>query len=302
MKYTTMNNFKVIDKSNGTKKIFSPPLSLRVVQLFFRIVSNIVPIMTTNFILKRFYKPSFALEKRRRKNSKINSIQIHSKDFYITSEEYKIHVLQFGKGNKVLLSHGWGGNGMSFHKFISPLVNSGFQPIAIDFPAHGSSSGIETSMFDFINTIDLICKKLGPFHAIIGHSVGGLATLNYLSKNHTINKAILISSPASIDTILSYYKRLFSLSDKVTEGIKLDISRRFHIQFSEISIHKLHLSIKTPTMIFHDKYDFQIPYTDGKLIAQKMQNTQFVLTKGLGHYRIIKDRSVISESLHFLKN
>ena len=48
----------------------------------------------------------------------------------------------FSRGRTVVMIHGAGGNGHSWHKQIAHLANA-HSPIAIDLPGHGRSSGVD---------------------------------------------------------------------------------------------------------------------------------------------------------------
>lgn len=289
---------KEIKKSDYPRLHSKIPFYFRVVQNLIGIASKIAPGMTTKVLLTKFYKPSD--HRPNSKNGQTFFFKINQKDLFLNKNDQKVHLDLHGEGRKVLFCHGWGGIGDSFYRFIDPLVASGYQFILVDFPAHGLSSGTESSIFDFISTIELIIKELGPIYALVGHSVGGLAAMNVLAKNHNITKSIIISCPASIKSVVGTYKRMLKLSDKVIRKLMDNIEQKFEISIPEKSIHGLNSHLKSSTLIFHDKYDSTIPYEDGILIEQKWLNSKFISTIGLGHHRILRDETVISESIDFL--
>lgn len=292
--------YKEINRLRNVKR--RSPFLLKIPKLFFGITSRIAPGLTTKFLLTQFYKPDHHRLNNGNKARQIKPLTSQKEELFLKNGQHKLHVSLHGNGPRVLLCHGWGGSSSSFHCFIDPLVNSGFQAVTVDFPAHGLSSGKESSMFDFIKTIELINDKLGSINAIIGHSVSGLATINFLADSSNVEKAILISSPASIKTVVGTYKRLLNLSDKVTHRIEDNLEKKFNITIHEKSINALNTKLNTPVLIFHDKFDYTIPYSDGICIAQKWPNAKFISTIGLGHHRILKDETVIVESINFLKN
>src|SRR6187402_254828 len=87
------------------------------------------------------------------------------------------------KGNEtiILLIHGWESNSSRWKKMLPYLKKSGSTIIAIDGPAQGLSSGKEFSVPKYAEFIDIVVKKYQP-HYIIGHSLGGKASLYYQYK------------------------------------------------------------------------------------------------------------------------
>ncbi|WP_164135036.1 alpha/beta hydrolase, partial [Serratia marcescens] len=62
-----------------------------------------------------------------------------------------------------------------FEKYIIALQKKGFEVLAFDAPAHGSSDGERINGINYRDCILQIEKKWGALYAIIGHSFGGFA-------------------------------------------------------------------------------------------------------------------------------
>src|ERR1700683_1048787 len=84
-------------------------------------------------------------------------------------------IQDFSRGRAVVMIHGAGGNGHSWHKQIAHLANAN-SPIAIDLPGHGRSSGTDgmNSMREFADFVAAFLDALQIRSAVIaGHSMGG---------------------------------------------------------------------------------------------------------------------------------
>ncbi len=74
----------------------------------------------------------------------------------------------------VLLVHGWGGSARSMQALVEPLRASGCNVIAFDAPAHGASQGRQTTLLNVAASLRGIAGEIGPLHAVVGHSFGGM--------------------------------------------------------------------------------------------------------------------------------
>ena len=73
----------------------------------------------------------------------------------------------FGTGPRVLLVHGWEGRGVNLGKFIAPLVDAGYQAIALDGPAHGESPGKTMDPVHFAQGVIEAGNEVGPLAGVI---------------------------------------------------------------------------------------------------------------------------------------
>ena len=121
---------------------------------------------------------------------------------YITNKqnntETKIFYTDLGKGQPVILIHGWPLNGASWESQIAALVDNGFRCIAYDRRGFGKSD--VASEYDYDNlTSDLhaIIETLKLNDVILaGFSMGGGEVVRYFTKygGANVKKAALIAS------------------------------------------------------------------------------------------------------------
>jgi hypothetical protein len=58
---------------------------------------------------------------------------------------------------------------------------------------------------------------------------------------------------------------------------------------------------RAPMLLFHDRDDAEVPWSDGAAIASAWPGARFVTTVGLGHRKILRDERVVAETVAFLK-
>ena len=104
-----------------------------------------------------------------------------------------------GKGNNIILLHGWGMHGGLWGKF-NDLLSESFETHAIDLPGFGYST---ESKNDF--TLDSISKAVEEYISnltapviLVGWSLGGLIAQNILKRKHVeVSKLVLIATTPS---------------------------------------------------------------------------------------------------------
>ena len=74
-----------------------------------------------------------------------------------------------------MIVHGFRSYSYKFEKYILALKKEGFEVVAFDAPAHGTSDGKLINAYIYKQSLDHIEKAHGPFYGIMGHSLGGLA-------------------------------------------------------------------------------------------------------------------------------
>ena len=224
-------------------------------------------------------------------------------DMEVKSIGKTVRMYQWGdQGPRVLLAHGWSGRGTQFTRLGQALLDKGYQVIAFDAPAHGQSTGKRTLMLHFIETIKTADAQHGPFHAIIGHSMGGIAALNAVG-SHGVKPAYLVTIgiPDSIKRIFFQFAQVMGLKPVIAQynidylakvyGTDIDrLAGSYNAQKTDVS-----------TLIIHDRDDKEVPYTEAQSIAAKLPNGQLLLTQSMGHRRILHDKKVIEKILYFLE-
>ena len=98
----------------------------------------------------------------------------------------------------MVLVHGWSSKGFHFRKFIDPLVQKGFTVVIPDLPGHVSSEGKSTNVLEFRATIGAIVKHFDSVYALVGHSLGAMASVLFLGQKttHKVDRLVVANSAA----------------------------------------------------------------------------------------------------------
>ena len=215
----------------------------------------------------------------------------------------KVRVYHFGESSKkILLVHGWSGRGTQLVKFAEEFLKLGYATISFDAPAHGKSKGRTTLMPEFIETILELENKFGPFEAAIGHSLGGMSLLNAVKKGLDINRLVIIGSGNIVKDILDDFVQKLELEPKISELLETHFERNDIQTMNSYSSFHAARSISIPVLIVHDENDDEVPVKCAHHIHENLENSTLLITKNLGHRKILGNPKVIDQVIHFIKN
>lgn len=256
------------------------------------------PALATKFALKLFATPiNFKTPERElmlRKSAKNELI-------FIPSIKKDIMVYTYGYSQKkVLIAHGWSGRGTQLYELADKILENKMMVISFDGPAHGLSSGKTTSMPEFLEVIREIDKKYGPFDMAIGHSFGGMVLLNSVARNYLrIQKLVIIGTDDSVYDIIKSFITKIELKPKIATYLKVFIEKKFKESLESYNSSNAAKKIITPTLVIHDSEDTYVPVSSATIIRQNLKNGELLITNGLGHHKIFKDKAIIERIINF---
>jgi pimeloyl-ACP methyl ester carboxylesterase len=207
------------------------------------------------------------------------------------------HVSIFGESNNMtIVSHGWGDTSESFQQMIITLTQQGYTVAAIDHIGHGKSSGKQSHLLSFIESLELLVEQFNEdrvqVDAIIGHSMGAIATLNlpyYLLEN---KKIILISSPIKFFELMFDKVEQAGISKKLLTRVLESISQSYGKTWHQLTTESNRTKLNLDFTFIHDRQDRYAPFKDVVDFLQQ-EKTVLIETEGLGHRRILSDTKVI---------
>lgn len=206
------------------------------------------------------------------------------------------------KGPKVLMIHGWSGRASQFHNIAEFLHQKGFHIFSIEAPEHGELQGKRTHMLSFVDAVEECHLRFGEFDFAIGHSLGGMALFNALSRNLWFDKMVIIGSPANISNVIHDFCEKVNLDERVAQGIIQYIEKRYQLKEDEASSDYLCQIYRPEGLIIHDINDQDVPVENGRIMHSKWRGSKYLETEGLGHRRVLRDSTVQSAIYDFLKN
>ncbi|GAA4280888.1 alpha/beta fold hydrolase [Gaetbulibacter aestuarii] len=204
-----------------------------------------------------------------------------------------------GTGDTVILAHGWESNTYRWRDLIHALTALDFTVISLDGPAHGNSSGKRFNTLDYSACLAEVAKK-HKADSIIGHSVGGMATVFSISfhKVSGLKKIVLLGAPSNFTGILKRYGQMMDYSSRVMKAITTNIEKEFKHPPEFFNAFEFSKDISAEGLIIHDQKDPIIPFSDANDYKTHMLNAKLIETKGLGHG--LKSEAVYKHITEFL--
>jgi pimeloyl-ACP methyl ester carboxylesterase len=204
---------------------------------------------------------------------------------------------------KLLILHGFESSVLNFDVYLQPLLKKGYEILGFDAPAHGVSGGKKINAVDYKNFILHILERYGPITSFVTHSFGGLALSLALEEvPHDEGwKAVLIAPATESSTAAKHFSSLLQLDEGVQEEFALLVEQANHHPLSWYSVARASKHIKAQVLFLQDKQDFITPMSDVETIMQKgYANFQFVISDGLGHSKIYRDKETVQRIVQFL--
>ncbi|MEO9476680.1 MAG: alpha/beta hydrolase [Cyclobacteriaceae bacterium] len=274
---------------------------MEMIKKALRFLHHLFPGFVARVIWYFFTKPG---------KSKFNKAQVGLLENASTEKRnykgFEIHSYRWGEsGPKVLLAHGWRSKIGDFRRMIEALVAQGYVVEGVDMKAHGRSSGEHTGLPEFRDILKEYYLEHAPFDAIIGYSMGGIATGVMLSeipnelqpKNHFLIAAppharyFFKTTVQDIGCNTTVYDRLCGLVEtQFGESIDYFDLRNKTVELSKSNIH-----------LIYDEDDQLVPFAYGRELGAMLPDAHFVHTKGIGHYKIIAYPDVIDYVLQSLE-
>jgi len=208
-------------------------------------------------------------------------------------------------GQKILIVHGFSSYSYKFEKYIQPLLKEGFEVLAFDAPAHGLSEGKMINALIYQRFLQTIEQQFAPIHGFVAHSLGGLATALLLEQmDLSVNRKLVLIAPATeTRSAIKGFYTLFRIKEPVQVEFEQLIMEMTGKTADHFSIKRVVQSTRLPTLWIHDQGDRICPYAD-TLPVQSLQlpHIRFMVTEGLGHNKIYRDKEVMSAVIDFLRN
>ena len=261
-------------------------------------LSFIHPKMAVDLGLKLFTTPL-------KKKNKGHLLPKDMKSFSKRVAGKKLTLYKYGNSHrKILLIHGWEGAASDFSRFYEPLVENGYEVLAVDLPGHGQSPSSRLNAIQAAKIIQCLEIEYGPFSAMIGHSFGAYSIGYAISQYKELIGIpfIGIGSPNKLSKILSNFSNFVGFSSLQNHYLSAKVEQKMNIKVDEFEYGKFIKNHEGPILIVHDKKDRQVPFRVIDEIKSETPNPNFIITEGLGHNRILGDKVTIGNIINFIEN
>lgn len=206
------------------------------------------------------------------------------------------------KAKRVLLVHGWAGAGVQFKDFIAPLLAAGYHVTLIDLPAHGHSSGHKTHLPGNTKVLMQVLEHFSDTQAVVAHSFGATTTCIALSWGAKIEKVVLFAPMSDVAQGLSKTLKKFGATKNIFECVKLRAEENFNISWEKLSPVCFSHELSTPALIIHDRDDSDVDVAHAKRLQMMWPQSKLLITEGLGHFKILRNKDLIQKTLQFIND
>jgi pimeloyl-ACP methyl ester carboxylesterase len=270
---------------------------------YLNALSIISPRLGGKIAVNLFQKVRLKQPKRREK-----AFYLNAKSFRIPFQKEDIFAYELGnpEGILVFLNHGWDSNSGSFGKFAEKLLATGkYRVIAFDLPAHHKSKYKYTNLFEaksaFRTVLDFI-EPTKPFH-VIAHSFGAsVAAFTLSESDYIVDKIVFLSGNDIMEDVFKQFQKMIGFNDKIYNEIEKLTLKIIKTPLNELVVSNRLLKVNfNKLLIIHDKYDKVIPYKNAKSIHNKINNSVILPFEKIGHYRMLWNDEVVSETVNFLE-
>jgi pimeloyl-ACP methyl ester carboxylesterase len=196
-------------------------------------------------------------------------------------------------GTSVLLVHGWTGEASFMTAFAEHFRKRGLRAVLFDFPAHGQSAGEHTSLIACAHAVREIAEALGPMHAVVGHSLGGMAALLAggggapMPRAYPFQDYVLVAVPDRFSEVTRKFGEELGLLPAAQRVYEQRLEEIAHRRMADFTGAKLLAATGRPALLLHARDDADVEFADAEAIAAFCSGVQLQACDGLGHRRIL---------------
>ena len=281
-------------------KKHKPPFIIRFLRWVFPKLEKISPSLATVYFERIFFTPF-----RYKATDKEKEFELSAAKSTIPVDGKNIQTYEWGTENQpyVIVVHGWAGRATQFRKFVPVFNQAGFRVYGFDGPAHGKSEGKRTTIVEFEQVLRKIVELKGIPAGIIAHSFGGGASIFAIRNGLPVTKLISIASPTISDEIIRSYLNAIGGSWPTGVRFKELIQKRYGKPFEEFTASfAIKYISNLDLLLIHDTEDRDVSIRQAQEMVTLYTKAKLITTQGLGHNRILKDDTVITSCLDFIKN
>ena len=272
-------------------------LKMSPVRTAFAILGRAAPGLAATWALDLFFTP-----RGRRRSRRITALLSGARRFDLELDGLRVAAWSWGDGPAVYLVHGWAGVGGQLAAFVPPLLAAGFRVVTFDAPGHGASGGRRSSIVHFARALHALVATEGRAHALIAHSLGAAAVVRALAQGLPVERAVFVGPTVGPRDWSERFRAHLGVPPRVMAAMRERSERWLGARWEEFDVPELARNQSVPLLIFHDRGDAEVPWSDGAAIAGAWPGARMVTTTGLGHRRILRDDGVVRQAVAFVKD
>lgn len=216
---------------------------------------------------------------------------------------------RWGTGERpVLLVHGWESRGSRFAALVSELLDLGLSPVAFDAPGHGEGAGESMTIVDLCDIAWALDDEHGPFEMVVAHSLGVTATFLALREGALrAERVVAISGVPDFGYLVDGFCARLGLRARLNAELRRRIERELFPGegdiWSRFAVPRALTEVGRPlsVLVVHDEDDDMVDPIHSRALADALgDRAELVVTRGLGHRRILGDPRVVASVRDFV--
>lgn len=197
------------------------------------------------------------------------------------------------------LLHGWEGHGAQLGAFAGPLAAAGFRIVSWDHPGHGESPGDEAHVPLLARLLPEIVAQVGPFHGLVGHSMGAAGAALGTRHGVTPRGLVLLAPPMSMRERVDRVAARLGIEEPLKSAFIAEVARRTRSTFGEIDLMAVARLAPCPLLVFHDPEDADTSFAAAEEVVGLWRGARLVPCPGRGHYRILATPDIVARAVEF---
>lgn len=268
-------------------------LALRAV---FRTVGSVAPETAA-----RWAETIFCTPPRHEPRSADEAFLAIGRRFAVRSGRDELAAWEWGTGPTVVMVHGWGSRAGRFSVMGRGLLEAGFRVVAYDAPAHGLSTGRLSSLVEFARALRAVADTAGPIHGLVGHSLGGAASVLALRDGLAAERLVLLAAPSDVVQFSTAFADHLRIPSAARTAMRRNLELRLQARWEDLHLPTIVRGLRTPALLVHDRQDTDVPFHHAERIAAAWHGARIVATDGLGHRAVLRDPAVVRATTAFLR-
>jgi pimeloyl-ACP methyl ester carboxylesterase len=220
--------------------------------------------------------------------------------FTVRANGQAVAAYRWGTGPAVLCTHGWWSHAGRFAVLGDALVAAGHSVIAFDAPGHGRSAGWRATMPEFARALEAVAAHAGGVDAVVGHSLGGAATVYALSRGLAARRAVVLAAPTDLQSWADRFRDAFRLPPAVYARMQENLIRRIGVGWEDLIIPTLASRVTVPGLVVHCDDDPDVAIAEGEALTAAWPAATLYRTSDLGHRAILRDPVVVARVVEFV--
>ncbi|MGE0151088.1 MAG: alpha/beta hydrolase [Reyranellaceae bacterium] len=275
-------------KGSRAKRKAALPLGLRAARLGFALFSAVAPGPAGRRAERMFRVPA-----RRVRPAEEQALLLNARPLVLAFEGVELAGYEWRPERDeldlppVLVQHGWESRASQLAPIVRALLGAGHRVVAFDAPAHGDSPGRTATVSAFADMVLAIDRRFGPFHAAIGHSVGGAAVLSAIAGGLRARRVATLAAPASLRRATHRFGVWLGLNGRAIAALQEATARANGRPLEAMEFTALKPPAEVPVLLLHDPRDVQVPAAESAAIAGVWPNVVLRHVAGVGHNGIL---------------